>query len=234
MVQCTTLGRWGRFGNQLLQYAFARAYAERHGAVLEVPDWIGRRLFGLDDPYPSRELPRCELDVIPWGQVDVDLFGYFQKEECTAILSRAVLRRWFTIGEAWRGCVTLPERPYIAAHLRRGDYQTSGYCVVRESSYLRACERFGLPADRLVWVSEEAPRPGPEPALDFLADFLVLLEADVILRANSTFSFWAGVLGRGRVFSPLVDGLVGWHDVEFVEGNWPRCVDCCDNLHIPE
>src|SRR5262245_49493375 len=97
VVQCTTLGSFGRFGNQLFQYAFARAYAERYGALLEVPDWIGRRLFGVTDPYPSRALPRTAQDCIPWGEVNIDLFGYFQKRECLSILSRDRLRRWFRI-----------------------------------------------------------------------------------------------------------------------------------------
>jgi len=35
-LQMTTLGRRGRFGNQLLQYAYARSYADRHALELEV------------------------------------------------------------------------------------------------------------------------------------------------------------------------------------------------------
>jgi hypothetical protein len=237
LVQCTALGSFGRFGNQLFQYAFARAYAERYGALLEVPEWIGRRVFGLDDPYPSRVLPRSMQDCVPWGQVDIDLFGYFQKTECLSILSRDRLRQWFRIRPQWEAKAQLPGKPYIAAHLRRGDYvsrYSSLYCTVSRNSYIRACEQFELDASQLVWVSDEWPRPFCDPELDFMSDFLILKHADVLLRGNSTFSFWAGVLSDGRVFSPLVSGLRGEHDVPFVPGNWPRCADFCDDLTIPD
>ena len=237
IVQCTTLGSFGRFGNQLFQYAFARAYAERHDALLEVPDWVGRRIFGLDDPYPSRNLPRTAEDVVPWGGVDIDLFGYFQRTDCLAMLSREKLRAWFRIRPELEARVDLPSEPYIAAHLRRGDYAScyaSVYCVVSRESYLKACQRFGLDAGRLIWISEEAPRSCGEPEFPFLADFVLLKHAQVLLRGNSTFSFWAGVLSDGRIFSPVVNGLRGEHDVPFVPGNRPRCADMCDDLDIPE
>jgi hypothetical protein len=37
---------------------YLHAYARRFGLVAEVPDWIGRYLFTLDDPYPARPWPR--------------------------------------------------------------------------------------------------------------------------------------------------------------------------------
>src|SRR5882672_8535370 len=44
-VQMRFLGINGRFGNQLLQYAFIRLYAMEHRLSAEFPDWIGRDLF---------------------------------------------------------------------------------------------------------------------------------------------------------------------------------------------
>jgi len=49
-IQMTKLGIKGRFGNQLLQYAFVRFYAQQHGLAAELPDWIGRDLYDFDDP----------------------------------------------------------------------------------------------------------------------------------------------------------------------------------------
>jgi len=46
------LGELG-FGDQLLQYGIARLIAERHKLALETPDWVGRDLFGFDDPAPG-------------------------------------------------------------------------------------------------------------------------------------------------------------------------------------
>jgi len=49
------------FGDQLLQYGVARLIADRHKLELETPDWIGRDLFGFDDPLPG-EPARAPLD----------------------------------------------------------------------------------------------------------------------------------------------------------------------------
>ena len=61
--------------------------------------------------------------------------------------------------------------------------------------------------------------------LPFLEDFILMMNADVVLRANSSFSWWAATLGRGRILSPLVEDRTGMQDVEFVEGNWPKMVN---------
>lgn len=51
-ISLTQLARVG-FGDQLLQYGIARLVAERHKLTLEAPDWVGRDLFGFDDPLPG-------------------------------------------------------------------------------------------------------------------------------------------------------------------------------------
>ena len=55
-ISMSTLGRMGRFGNQIFQYGFLRLYGRIHGLQVEVPDWVGRWLFDLDDPYPGAPL----------------------------------------------------------------------------------------------------------------------------------------------------------------------------------
>lgn len=59
--------------------------------------------------------------------------------------------------------------------------------------------------------------------VEFLPDFMTLYHADYIFRANSTFSFWAGLIGHGKMFSPILDfpdygGVVGRVNVDFVPG----------------
>jgi hypothetical protein len=48
------LGRLGKFGNQLIQYAFLRIYAHRHGLGVETPRWVGQKIYGFSDPAPKR------------------------------------------------------------------------------------------------------------------------------------------------------------------------------------
>jgi hypothetical protein len=64
----SALGKFGRFGNQLFQYAFLRICAQQSGgrggtqggkggARVECPPWIGQVLFGHNDPPIAVHLP---------------------------------------------------------------------------------------------------------------------------------------------------------------------------------
>lgn len=218
----------GGFGNQLFQYTFARAYAEATKATLLTPKWIGQKVFTLSDPILDCPLPRAGFDEIPDGKVNIILSGYFQSQKAINLLSRSKLRSWLNIRDKWRQTFTL--KLPVAAHVRRGDYVDLGniYCLVSESSYVEACLKFGLNPSLITWV-RDGLRPQIQILLDegipFLEDFMLLVNSDVLLRANSSFSWWAGVLTSGRVFSPLVEDRVGVQNVDFIEGNWPRMVD---------
>ncbi|MEM1168897.1 MAG: hypothetical protein AAGJ08_07420 [Cyanobacteria bacterium P01_H01_bin.35] len=51
------LGKLGRFGNQFFEYAFLKICAEKSGAQVETPPWIGQKLFGHNDAPISKQLP---------------------------------------------------------------------------------------------------------------------------------------------------------------------------------
>lgn len=236
----------GGFGNQLHEYAAARKYAELVGATLEVPPdsrWIPA-IFGTADPVWSRDLPEVNDGAaghgptIEWGQVNVRMTGYFQTQEWVGRLSRRELRQWFAVRSDLTSHAAVPAGPYVAAHLRRGDYVNHPlYCTVSERSYARAADALGLHIDE--WATDNRPRPGP-PGCEFLTDWLMLTRASTLFRANSTFSWWAAALGDGDAYAPLVEDRVGEHDVEFKRGNWPRCADVTrvgvrvDDLHLPD
>ena len=89
------------------------------------------------------------------------------------------------------------------------------------------------------FVTEESPHrvDGIPEDLSFLPDFYRLVNASVLLRANSTFSFLAGLLNTGIVLSPRIDGLVGGKehdDVNFEVGNHCRLADLsfCSDLFV--
>jgi hypothetical protein len=233
----------GGFGNNLFQYAFGRAYAEARHATLLTPKWIGQDIFNLSDPLLNIPLPPAGFDVIPTGAVNITLSGYFQFQAAIDFMSRSQLKRWFTLQDRWKQRFTT--HLSLAAHVRRGDYVNlaSIFCLVSENSYISACNKFGLDLTNISWVQDGRQQPSHDLVclnLPFLEDFVSLMNADVLLRANSSFSWWAGTLGNGRIFSPLVEDRVGMQDVEFVEGNWPRMVDgrnCRSNisdLHLKE
>lgn len=234
VITISSLGRFGRFGNQLFQYAFAEATAHRFGATLQTPPWIGQRLFGLSDPPISVTFPTLPLDDIP-DHPDVDLHGYFQKARHLQHFSRARVKSLFTFLPQWRERYCADGKSHMAAHLRRGDYASrfpDVFCIISRDSYLRACDRFGLDRRMLVWCSEESESTDRSEC-SFLHDFFTMMTADVLLRANSTFSWWAGVLGSARVYSPVVGWLTGEHDVDFVEGNSSPITGAHDEMELP-
>ncbi len=74
VLTMSSIGQLGRFGNQLFQYAFLRLCAEKSGARVECPAWVGQTLFGHQDAPISKRLPpaiECKdeeenlFDVIP-------------------------------------------------------------------------------------------------------------------------------------------------------------------------
>ncbi len=141
-VTVSSLGKNGRFANQLFQYAFVKLYALRHGLSAATPAWEGSQLFGLDDPScAGLDLPELRFsafsqdDQVLWKMaeppVDVDLWGYFQEiPECWQ-KHRPLLRRMFLLSaehqstfDDWRHEVThAGRRTLVAIHVRRGDYR---------------------------------------------------------------------------------------------------------------
>ena len=99
------------------------------------------------------------------------------------------------------------------------------FCTVSKKSYLTAISKFNLPEMNVVWRSEEKQLKWKDVPndLSFLPDFIEMVQTRYLLRANSTFSFWASFFNTiGKVYSPLVENRIGECDVEFIEGNWPK------------
>ncbi len=237
----------GGFGNQIHQYVAARKYAEIVGAQIEVPDWIGKDIFGLSEPGWSRDLPEVSDGAcgappeVEWGQTNIRLCGYFQTQRWIGLLSKKELKRWLPMRRDIIDLCPVPTQSYAAAHLRQGDYIDHPlYANVPERSYVRAAAEHGFSID--MWAKQDSPRrvPGLHDNLQFLPDFLVLMRAFILLRANSTFSWWAAALGDADVYAPLVTDHVGEYDADFVRGNWPRCADIgrvgirVDDLYLAE
>ncbi|PWC32577.1 tetratricopeptide repeat protein [Azospirillum sp. TSO35-2] len=151
-LMASRLGQDGRFGNQLLQYGTLRACAGRLGLELEVPDWIGRTLYGLDDPLPGPPLPvllEGDLDVAAAldGRSDAcagrDVVGYFCGDTTALAPHRALFRRLFTPAgpvaaraEAALAALRDGGRTVVAIHLRRGDFGGDRFWIAPEAWYL--------------------------------------------------------------------------------------------------
>lgn len=235
MKRVVNLRMIGRWGNQLFQWAYAKKYCELYDCELRTEPWVGYDLFELNHTPIQERFPvvHTELTVNP-GETRFEFRSYFQMQKAM-IYSQADIWRWFQWKPKVTGILGHRDDDILLAHLRRGDYFGYGYPVVSIDSYYLACHKFGLPVDHLKFISEEHPTTSFDPP--FVADFWRLTNAPVLLRANSSFSWWAAAMAKNqRVFSPVIDGLEGGkeHEVEFVEGNYPRLanLDFVTDLHL--
>lgn len=225
----------GRFGNQCLTYLFCRALAERIGCDLRVEPWVGERIFQIDHGRPSEITgTRHRLNVIEalqWAalpydsKTDVEVRDYCQRQEAV-IYTKRQAQAWLTFRpEIIEACLRIQYAPLIG-HQRTGDYRDLGYVVVRRDSYWDACQEYGLDSSQLRVLNEENAEFPASLAVDlsFVADFWRMVQARTLLRGNSTFSWLAGLLGKGLVLSPVIEGLEGGkeHHCRFVAGNHPR------------
>jgi hypothetical protein len=166
LVQMSTLGSNGRFGNQLIQYAYLRAYAETHSLELATPDWIGRDLFGLNDPFvewPLPQLRETEFDLPSMlertserARADVDIWGFFVGSTSALSRFRHRVLSWFQPAPPFaeaidKGLKKLRDgrQTLVAVHLRRGDFGYGPYWIAPATWYREWLEA--------VWPTLERP-----------------------------------------------------------------------------
>lgn len=139
-IAMTTLGKNGRLGNQIIQYAFLRFYGLVHDLRVEVPDWIGRWLFDLDDPRPTGRLPVLReensaaagphlAESSPPLLANHDVWGYFGCHTSYFHPYQSLFRTLFRPGAHLQPVVApamarlrTRGRTVVAIHLRRGDF----------------------------------------------------------------------------------------------------------------
>lgn len=247
----------GRTGNQVMQYLFARAFAQIARAELQVNPWIGERIFQIEHPRPApcirdrfceteRDLGRALRTFSERDDAEMEFRGYAQCQNAM-IYTKRQAQSWLKLRpEIETACAhavlaSPASSGAIVCHRRVGDYVGYGYPVVSHQSYERACEEYGLDLEEAVFLSEEHPisHVGHLPDdLSFMPDFYRMMIARTLLRANSSFSWLAALLGDGLVLSPIVEGLEGGkeHFCPFVAGNHPRFaphLDFVTDLHVP-
>ncbi|MBE9121947.1 FkbM family methyltransferase [Tychonema sp. LEGE 07199] len=151
-VTMSTLGRNGRFANQIFQYAFLKIYAKEHNLKVEMPAWIGQYLFGCNDSPISQELPvvteptnKLSAARIPNAKEifkNVNFWGYFQyhtkyyklHQEYFCSLFKPVREIETKMKEA---IARLRSRgkTIVGLHLRRGDYGYEDFFIAPSEWY---------------------------------------------------------------------------------------------------
>jgi FkbM family methyltransferase len=152
-VSMRMLGTNGKFGNQLLQYAFLRLYAREHNLIAEAPDWIGRDLFDLDDPLPSGQYPTAnESNVDLFASLNKinttvyanhDLVGYFGRHTSAWRERRADFRALYSPTHKIRAILERATaelhgrgQTLVAVHIRRGDFGYGPFWIAPAAWYM--------------------------------------------------------------------------------------------------
>lgn len=257
VLQGTCIGNLGGFGHSLFQYAYLKHRALLLGSTcrVETPaDWIGRKIWveaGRDDIVSNKLYSRPAFDsVVLHGQHNLDLCGFYQRSCHTREYTTEWLRELLVLQDEWKALSKeiVGSTDYVACHVRRGDmekYLSYDYLIIDEESYLSKIDELGLSGCEIRWVCEPGTKltsnrerwvsdkeDPDDPILSWLPDFLCLIGSRVLLRANSAFSFWAGVLHTGEcVFSPRVGNLAGKGKVFFDECNKNRLMSRWDEFN---
>jgi len=151
-VTMSTLGRNGRFANQIFQYAFLKIYAKEHNLKVETPAWIGQYLFGCNDSPISQELPVVteltnKLSAASIANAkeifkNVNFWGYFQYHTKYYKPHQEYFRSLFKpVGEIEtkmkEAIARLRSRgkTIVGLHLRRGDYGYEDFFIAPSEWY---------------------------------------------------------------------------------------------------
>jgi len=157
-VTMPSLGLNGRFGNQLLQYGLLRIYAARLAIQALAPDWIGRDLFGYNDPVAGSLAPsgvideRAVTDVLAGrtntAQANVEIRGYFCGNPADWSIGKDAFKKLFEPTPKIRSHadnalkkVLKGRRTLVALHLRRGDYGNGQFWIAPSAWYLNWLEQ---------------------------------------------------------------------------------------------
>ena len=220
MISFNELGRSGRFGNQLFQYAFLRTTARRLGVKFFCPGWAGDRIFRLNDenertsvPTPTDKAYRQPPENC--GFVDsalriedgTDIRGYFQSEE---YFDRAAVTRWYTFRPE---LVAAVQKKYnhvdlaqcAGIHLRFGDFRKDPrFMVLPPRYYAKALSILAHRKHILVFSDEVGAAkehlrrlPGEFSYIEGnegFEDLYLMTRCGAFVCSASTFSWWGAWL----------------------------------------
>jgi len=171
----STLGRNGRFANQLFQYAFLRICAGRRGAAVQTSPWAGREIFGFRDPLVDAVAPvvidgeRAADPELYLNRDDpigghVEFRGFFQYDTRHYRPHREYLRRLFRLDPKLRRLfdeviarLRAPGRPLVALHLRRGDYGHDQFFRAPARWYAEWLQDGASSGNPVVYLCSESP-----------------------------------------------------------------------------
>jgi len=185
IIQMDTLGKNGRFGNQIFQFFFLQIVKKRTQCEIRFPNWIGAEFFEIEQSPPPiipgvraafemLHLEDCELNddlmrielLIKTGFDVVDISGYFQYHTLGLLPYKnlflsALSFKGSLVSEVQGACerIGFNLNDSMAVHFRAGDffqYQNHPYFWVPSISRLAAAIKLRSPnSDAPVYLASD-------------------------------------------------------------------------------
>lgn len=250
MISFNNLGRVGRLGNQMFQYAALKGIARRNGYEFCIPfspelnEWMDHQLckyFVLDDNLilssPSQgstwqeRMFNFDEEFFNSCPDEVDIVGYFQTEKYFISIRDEILKDFHIKGDFER-----PANEYVAMHVRRGDYVTSQshHPVCPVEYYEKALDIIDsrLPvlvvSDDIDWCKENVRADIYMSGTSNIEDLFIMTQASHNVIANSSFSWWGAWLNQNDdkiVVAPKTwfgPALAHHNTIDIVPDDWRR------------
>ena len=227
----------GGIGNLMFQYAFTRMTARRLGVKFYFPEWLGDKVFCLNDEDERSTViegvhrkyvqtkSNCGFDEDVLSITDdTDIYGYFRSEKY--FLDKNLVRKWYTFKE--EAIISVREKyrhldfsRSVSLHFRFGDkIRLQDRFVTANSTYYAKALSFINHSENLLVFSDEMDRAhriaerlsGNIIYMDGNRDYedlyLMGLCHDNIC-STSTFSWWGAWLNNHS--DKVVVCLKEWH-----------------------
>jgi hypothetical protein len=240
MLSFNSLGRMGRLGNQMFQYAALKGIATNHGYEFAIPfspelndqDHLLSKYFKLDNNLKmkivSGQTERWESDfhfdkiLFEDCKDNTNINGYFQTEKYFKHIREEILND-FTLKENF----TKPLDEYISLHVRRGDYLNLPlhHPVCPIEYYSKAIGMLpDLPivvvSDDIEWCKKSLNADLYLEGTSSTNDLFVMTQANHNIIANSSFSWWGAWLNKNSdkiVIAPQKWLGVAYHNISTLD-----------------
>jgi hypothetical protein len=216
----TTIGKNGRLGNQMFQFAALKGIAKNRKLEYillpskedsEYEDHKLLSLFEMKDVPVGNINPMQRISQKDFGfdenlfnhcPDNVDIYGYFQTEKFFAHIRNDLVKD-FTFKDA--SSMTLPVKNYVSIHVRRGDYLLlQDYHPPCSMEYYKNAmsffsnNHFVVVSDDIEWCKQQKEFVNCEfwEGESIAHDLYVMTKAEHNIIANSSFSWWGAWLNQ--------------------------------------
>jgi len=214
MIFYNSLGKNGRLGNQMFQYAALKGIARKHGYQYAIPPSTVpethqlRRVFKLSEDvvYETSNLPTVtersfhfDKDLFEYCPDNVNVNGYLQSYKYFDHIKDEIVKD-FTMKKQY----DLLQYEYCSIHIRRTDYLglSSHHPVCDMDYYNAAIEAIGkdiplvIVSDDINWCKDNINAEWYSDGNDPNKDLHIMMNAKYNIIANSSFSWWGAWLNQ--------------------------------------